>query len=231
MSPVNGGRTYRGVSMQARQAERHERLIAAGLQEIGTVGYDRATVERVCASAGLTQRYFYEHFADRAALLAGVFEHVVEKVMSAAFAAADAAPATLEDRSRAGLSGFMGALIEDPRLARVQLIEVVGRSAALERRRFEVMHAFAAYIEHSALALDPAADFEREPWRHAIVLALVGGTNHLAIEWTLGGLDLSKDTIVETLVALYVAAAGAEPSQGTDMLPDAGAASGQSPPP
>ena len=162
--------------------------------------------------AGLTQRYFYEHFADRPSLLAEVFEHVVERVMSAAFAAADRAPATLEDRARAGLSGFMGALIEDPRLARVQLIEVVGRNAALERRRFEVMHAFAAYIERSALLLDPGADFEREPWRHAVVLALVGGTNHLAIEWTLGGLDLSKDTIVETLVALYVAAAGAEPS-------------------
>lgn len=197
--------------MQERRSERRARLIAAGLQEIGSYGYEQATVQRVCAGAGLTQRYFYEHFADRAALLAAVFEHVVERVMSAAFAAADAAPDTLEDRARAGLGGFMGTLIEDPRLARVQLIEVVGRNEALERRRFEVMHAFAAYIEHSALSLDPGADFEREPWRHAVVLALVGGTNHLAIEWTLGGLELSKETLVETLVALYVSAAAAGP--------------------
>ncbi len=214
MALVDGGRSYGGVSMQARQSARRAKLIEAGLEEIGTLGYERATVQRVCERAGLTQRYFYEHFADRSALLAAVFEHVIEIVMGAAFAAADAAPETLEDRARAGLNGFMGALAEDPRLARVQLVEVVGRNETLERRRFEVMHTFTTYIEESALALNSAIDFQQEPWRHAIVLALVGGTNHLAIEWTLGGLDLKKEAIVEALVALYVAAADAQTPPG-----------------
>jgi AcrR family transcriptional regulator len=206
--------TYRGVPMEARRAKRRERLIAAGLEEFGTVGYDGTTVKAICATAGLTERYFYEHFADRAALLAAVFEDVVETVMTAAIGAADDAPPTPLARARAGLEGFLGALGADPRRARVQLIEVVGRNETLERRRFGVMHQFVAYIERTATELDPSVDFERESWRHAVVLALVGGTNHLAIEWALGELSISKDDMVDALVALYLAASDATVSKG-----------------
>ena len=72
------------------------------------------------------------------------------------------------------------------------------------------MHQFASYIEDAAVALDPTLEFDAAPARRAIVLALVGGTHQLATEWTLGGLDITKDMLVEALVALYVAAADAE---------------------
>jgi AcrR family transcriptional regulator len=192
--------------MEARRTKRREQLIAAGLEQFGTVGYDGTTVKAICEAAGLTERYFYEHFADRAALLAAVFEEVVGTVMSAAMDAADDAAPTPLARARAGLDGFLSALGDDPRRARIQLIEVVGRSEALERRRFDVMHQFVAYIERTASELDPSVDFERERWRHAVVLALVGGTNHLAIEWALGELTISKAELVDALVALYLAA-------------------------
>jgi AcrR family transcriptional regulator len=199
-----------GATLAERQSDRRQRLIAAGLEEIGTIGYDATTVKSVCARAGLTERYFYEQFSGREALLTEVFEHVVEIVAGAAFAAAQAAPATLQARVRAGLSGFLGALSEDPRRARVQLIEVVGQSPELERRRFEVMHAVAQFIEASATELDPDLDFSPGSQRHAIVLALVGGTNHLAIEWTLGGLQIELADLVDALVALFEAASAAQ---------------------
>jgi hypothetical protein len=138
--------------------------------------------------------------------LVAVFEPVVAIVSEATFDAAQAAPATLPARVRAGLSCFLGALSDDPRRGRVQLIEVVGRSPELERRRFEVMHAFAGFIEASALDLDPSLDFSPQSQRHAVVLALVGGTNHLAIEWALGGLQMELDDLVEALVGLFEAA-------------------------
>jgi len=195
--------------MEARRSERRRRLLDAGLQEIGTAGYDRTTVKGVCDRAGLTERYFYESFQDRAALLTAVFEDVVATVTASTARALAAAGEGAYARARAGLEGFLGALGEDPRRARVQLIEVVGRSEELERRRFEVMHEFAGYIERAAGELDPSLDFAAEPWRRAVVLALVGGTNHLAIEWTLGGLAMSAGELVDALVALYVASAAA----------------------
>jgi AcrR family transcriptional regulator len=178
----------------------------SGLEEIGTRGYDNITVKDVCRRAGLTERYFYEHFADRAALLVAVFDEVVETVMAAAVSASEAVPADLEERARAGLTGFLDALTEDPRRARVQLVGVVGRGADLERRRFASIHAFADYIATAAEQLAPRDDLEFRQRRIA-ALALVGGSNHLAVEWILGDLELSKDELVETLVALYVAAA------------------------
>ena len=107
-------RTYRGVPVEHRRALRRERLIEAGLEEIGTRRYDNITVKDVCRRAGLTERYFYEHFSDRAALLVGVFDAVIAIVTAAAFAASDAAPPDLEERTRAGLTAFVDALT-DPR--------------------------------------------------------------------------------------------------------------------
>jgi len=201
-------RTYRGVPIEQRRALRRERLIGAGLQEIGTRGYDNITVKDVCGRAGLTERYFYEHFADRAALLFAVFDEVVATVTAAAFAASDAAAPELEARTRAGLTAFVDALTDDPRRARVQLIEVVGRSAELEQRRFAAMHVFADYIAAAASELAPRADLTLRQ-RRVAALALVGGSNHLVVEWVLGDLKMPKGELVETLVALFVGAADA----------------------
>jgi AcrR family transcriptional regulator len=201
------GRTYAGQTLGERRAERRERLIAAGLQEIGTAGYRATSVKVICARAGLTERYFYEQFADREALLVAVFDHVIEIVFSATFAAVQAAAPTEGARTRAGIKSFLSALSEDPRRARIQLVEVVGQSADLERRRFAAMHTFAAFIESTARELDPARQYPRGSRSHAIVMALVGGTNHLAVEWTLGGLEMQMDDLVESLVALFEAAA------------------------
>ena len=199
-------RTYRGVPLEGRRALRRERLIAAGLEEIGTRGYDNITVKDVCRGAGLTERYFYEHFTDRMALLVAVFDDVVAAVTAASLAASSAAPADLEERARAGLTAFVETLTADPRRARVQLIEVVGRSVELERRRFAAMHVFADYIAAAAEQLAPRSDLSG-PQRRTAALALVGGSNHLVIEWVLGDLAMSKDELIETLVALFVGAA------------------------
>jgi AcrR family transcriptional regulator len=136
-------RAYAGVPIEERRAQRYRRLLDAGLEEIGTRGYDNVTVKDVCRRARLTERYFYEHFSDRHALLLAVYDDVIATVMGASFAAAEAAPANLVERARAGITAFIDALAEDPRRARIQLLEPVGRSPELERRRLEAMHAFA----------------------------------------------------------------------------------------
>jgi AcrR family transcriptional regulator len=204
---VVAGRNYAGRTLSERRAERRERLIAAGLQEIGTAGYAETSVKDVCARAGLTERYFYEQFIDREAMLIAVFDHVIEIVSGAAFAAAVAAAPTESARVRAGIHGFLSALSEDPRRARVQLVEVVGRSPELERRRFAAMRTFAAFIESTARELNPMRSYPPGSRSHAIVMALVGGTNHLAVERTLGGLEMDIDELVDALVALFEAAA------------------------
>jgi AcrR family transcriptional regulator len=51
-------------------------LIAAALEEFGSRGLD-ASLDGICARAGLTRGAFYVHFADREALILAVMEHVL----------------------------------------------------------------------------------------------------------------------------------------------------------
>lgn len=202
------GRTYSGIPLEARREQRRRRLLDAGLEEIGTRGYDQVTVKDVCRRAGLTERYFYEQFSDRHGLLVAVYDDVVGFVLSVTLAAAESAPEELVSRARAGLAAFVGALADDPRRARVQLIESVGRGVELERRRSEVMRAFADYVQQSAELLHPRPDIS--PLRRAaLASALVGATNHLVVEWVLGDLDMSREELVDTLVTLHLAVADA----------------------
>ena len=78
------GRRYRGVSEAARQAERRQRFIEAGLTVFGSRGYHSSTVRSICSEAGLTERYFYESFANSEDLLCVVYEHVNQRIRAGA---------------------------------------------------------------------------------------------------------------------------------------------------
>ena len=71
-------RRYKGASKLERQAERHEQLIAAGITVIGSDGYQATKVKQVCLQAGLTERYFYESFANKEALLCACYSTIIQ---------------------------------------------------------------------------------------------------------------------------------------------------------
>ncbi|MCZ4580854.1 TetR/AcrR family transcriptional regulator [Gordonia amicalis] len=86
-APV-GGRRYGGADPTERQSRRRRALISAGLDVFGSEGYAKASVKSVCDQAGLTQRYFYESFTDRADLLVAVYDDCVDFARTATLAAA-----------------------------------------------------------------------------------------------------------------------------------------------
>ncbi len=202
-SPQSSLGRYGGASGGERQARRREQLLEAGLEVFGTVGYSASTVKMICTQAGLTERYFYESFQDREDLLLEVFSWNNEYVMTAALTAAEATEPTIEARSRAGLGTWFRILTDDVRRARVNSLETVGVSDSLERRRREVMHAFAAYFNHVSESVGgPGRKPVMDPEMTA--MALVGATNELLIEWVHGTITKSIDEVVENLVRLFV---------------------------
>lgn len=124
------GRRYGGRDAAQRQQERRTRLIQAGLDLFGTVGYASASVKQVCSHAGLTERYFYESFRDREDLLAGVYNELITTISAETAQAAAAAAPDVDAQLRAGLEVFIRTLAGDARKARLVLIEVVGASPA-----------------------------------------------------------------------------------------------------
>src|SRR5262245_55875200 len=118
-------RSYGGKTQGERRRERYDKLIAAGIEVIGRMGYAATSVKAVCVQAGLTERYFYESFENREALLAAVYQHLGEHMKSRMLAGLLAAPPEPSGVFRAVANIYFGTLKDDPRIARILFIEAV----------------------------------------------------------------------------------------------------------
>jgi AcrR family transcriptional regulator len=173
-------RPYAGRAPEERRQDRRERLLEAGLDLFGTMGYAQTSIERLCARAGVTTRHFYEEFGSRQALLKAVFDHTVARSMRAvreALVNQVEAPRDL----LAGLEAFLHSYLEDPRYGRIGSIEIVGISPELERHRRSVIHAFAEIILDQYRRSVRAGFSEDRPFE-LTAIALTGAVNELCIE-------------------------------------------------
>jgi AcrR family transcriptional regulator len=85
-------RTWGGSTLDDRRDARRERLLEVGLELLGgPEGPAAVSVRSVCRHAKLTDRYFYESFADRDELLLAVYDRVAGQARRA-LADAVAAP-------------------------------------------------------------------------------------------------------------------------------------------
>lgn len=208
-SVAGSARTYKGLSAEERRAERRARLLAAALETWGDHGWAAVTVRGVCAQAGLTDRYFYENFTDREALLLAVYDQVGREGTELIGEAIAAAPAEPMAQMRAATDSFIRALLADPRRARIALVEPAG-SPALEQRRRDTFAALAHFIaELAASYLGPAAK-ENSAWLDRTALFCVGGLNELVTNWLGGGLAAAPEELVDHAVAMMAAAFGLE---------------------
>jgi AcrR family transcriptional regulator len=197
---------YGGVPADERRAERRERLLDAGLDLLGTEGWQATTVRGVCERARLNPRYFYESFAGLDDLLIAVFERVAAEILEALMAALAEAPEDAHGKARAAIGAAVELLTDDPRKGRVALIEAMG-SEALMRRRLDTLDGFAHLVADTAREFYGAEALdEAETQLTAQVLA--GGITEAMIAWLEGRLDVTRERLVDHCAALFVAAAG-----------------------
>ncbi|WP_214368162.1 TetR/AcrR family transcriptional regulator [Pseudonocardia sp. H11422] len=194
-------RTYGGRDAAARTAERRASLMDAGLRMWSDGGWAAVTVRGVCAAAGLTERYFYQSFTDREALLLAIFDASLDDTLAAVLAAMETAPGTPAGQLRAAIGAFVGRISDDPRHA-VGLVEPIG-SPALRRHRRAASTGFAELVAARAGALTPDADQDR---LRAAARFCVGGLTELIICWLDGDRPSGPDEIVEHGVRLFQAA-------------------------
>lgn len=166
-------RPYRGVPQDERRAQRRNQLIGAAIAVYGERGYRQATVKAVCEAAGLTERYFYESFANSEELLLASYNAVTYAVHAEMVAAAEAAGERPEVRGRAMLQTYFAALQREPRSARVFLVEIHGVSRAVDK-------AFDASLRSIGEQVGRVIGAQVDP---LLVAGLVGGVMHIALRW------------------------------------------------
>jgi len=196
------GRPWRGESAEARRSRRRTQLIEAGVELFGTRGYTNTSVKAICGEAGLTERYFYETFSDREDLLIEIYREFIEDAFTKSAKAVMDADG-LEAEIREGLTAFARAVATDPRRARIQQIEVVGVSEALEQRRRDALNAFAELIAQRSV--EAGVDAEAAGLdQHVLALGLVGSVNETLVDFVSGRLDVDLDGLVDHQVAIFM---------------------------
>jgi len=169
-------RPYRGIPQDERRAQRRTQLIEAGVAVYGERGYRQATVKAVCEAAGLTERYFYESFANSDELLIACFNAVTWAVLEEILAAAREAGPDPQVRARAMLRAYFAALQREPNSARVFLVEIRGVSRPVDKAFDAALRA----IGEQVAQMVALPDSEPDPLLQA---GIVGGVIHIALRW------------------------------------------------
>ncbi|MBJ8345347.1 TetR/AcrR family transcriptional regulator [Antrihabitans sp. YC2-6] len=198
-------RAYAGVPATERRALRRAALLEAALEIIGTQGFAKLTVAGLCAQAGLNERYYYESFATRDSVLHEVFDSVVAELAQAIMAAVELAPDDAEAKARAAIRAAVELLTDDPRKSRVAFVEGLSNEG-LAARRTEVMTTFAHLVAHAGQEFyGPEATLKAGKRAEFAAVHLVGGLFETVTAWLGGGLDITKDELIEQSADLFVA--------------------------
>jgi AcrR family transcriptional regulator len=199
-------RPYGGMSGDDRRSERRARFIEAGIAAFGRDGFRGTTTRSVCAEAGLTQRYFYESFADLEALFLAVATSLgarLHEVLLAVDVRAGEDPRAL---LHSQLGRYFALLKADPAGARIMLLEVYTASTRVGELAMRFTEELGVLVSARIEAVFPHL-VGRGLDAKLMATALVGSIHHLALRWMLSGYREPMGRIVDTATAVFMGAA------------------------
>lgn len=199
------GRVWGGMTTAEREERRREQLLEAGLEVFGVRGWYGTTVLDLCRTAKLSQRYFYDHFADREALFLAVVDRIAEDVEALVRAASTAEGQTPAQRTEGVLTALAEYFTADPRIVRVALVESFA-TEALRARRAALIASFSALAARLMATLEEGANADPRGLELS-ALILSGGIAEALVASTSGRAPADAPELVAHLTRLYTAAA------------------------
>jgi AcrR family transcriptional regulator len=182
---------WSGVPIENRQALRRDDLIAAGTTLLGGEAGPALTVRAVCREAGLTERYFYESFADRDEFVRAVYDDVCARAMETLMSATT---------PREAVERFVALMVDDPVRGRVLLLApevepVLARSGA------EWMPSFIDLLQRKLTTIsDPVV-------QNMAATGLIGALSALFSAYLDGRLAATRKEFIDYCVALLLSRA------------------------
>ena len=182
---------WSGVPLEGRQALRRDELVAAGTQLLGGESGPAVTVRAACRQAGLTERYFYESFADRDEFVRAVYDDVCSRAMTALMSATT---------PREAVEQFVALMVDDPVRGRVLLLAPAVESV-LVASGAEWMPSFIDLLQHK---LTQIADPVRQKM---IATSLIGGLTALFTAYLNGRLAATREQFIDYCVEMLLSRA------------------------
>lgn len=188
------------MSAEERIAQRRERLLAAARTLLDAGGISKVTVTGVCAEAGLNDRYFYESFTDRHAILDALFAVIASETAAVIFAKAAAGSSDLHERTRLAVDAAIDVFSPGAPMSQA----IAGPAPAAD----EITRHRLALTSHVAeLSVQYAPLFFTDPTPppaaiHSIAAFVVAGSVELVSDWLQGELDLTREELVDCCTEL-----------------------------
>ncbi|WP_405621097.1 TetR/AcrR family transcriptional regulator [Streptomyces sp. NBC_01511] len=221
---TDGGKGVGGVhgaelgTGHQRRALRRERLLTTATDLFTTRGYVATSIERICATAHVSIRAFYQEFEGREALLIALHNQVARAGMEATLAVlGDPVIDAADTRTRvtALVRAYVGAVTADVASARIAFVEVIGVNRAVEEHRVVWRSLWTDFlIGETDRAVGRG---EAVPRDHTLAMvALIGAINELMAHWARGGGALPREVVADEIIQHVLATIGhpTEPGDG-----------------
>ncbi|OBK74542.1 TetR/AcrR family transcriptional regulator [Mycobacterium sp. 1274761.0] len=182
---------WSGVPLEDRQALRRDELIAAGVELLGGEGGPALTVRAVCRATGLTERYFYESFADRDEFVRAVYDDVCAKAMTTLASSTSAHDA---------VERFVALMVDDPTRGRVLLLAPTVEPV-LTRSGASWMPSFIELLQRKVTRITEIT----EPAKQAMAATgLLGALTALFIAYLDGRLTATREQFIDHCVDMVL---------------------------
>ena len=179
---------WSGVPLQDRQVLRRDELVTAGVDLLGSADGPALTVRAVCRAAELTERYFYESFADRDEFVRAVYDDVCATAM---------ATLTTADTPRDAVERFVALMVDDPARGRVLLV-APAVEPVLTRSGAEWMPSFIELLQRKLTRItDPAM-------AAMVATGLIGALSALFTAYLNGRLTATRKQFIDYCVDMLL---------------------------
>lgn len=194
------------TDLQERQLQRRERILSAAIELFTAQGYHRTRTQQLCSQAGMSLRSFYEEFANKEAVLLALHDAIntaAQKRVQAALASS--AHTDVRARITLMINTFLDSVTEDPRIPRLNYVEAVGVSPALEQQHQLWVARWSTVVQAEAerayeQGLAPARDYR------LTAVAIVGAVTGLVRHWQSNQPHLNVAEIAEEASQVVIAA-------------------------
>lgn len=193
-----------------RRAQRRERLLTTATDLFTTRGYVGTSIERICATAHVSIRAFYQEFEGREALLIALHNQVARAGMEATLAVlGDPVIDAADTRTRvtALVRAYVGAVTADLASARVAFVEVIGVNRAVEDHRVVWRSLWTDFLTGEADRAVGRGEAVPRDYTLAMV-ALIGGINELVAHWARSGGAVPREVVAEEMIQHVLATIG-----------------------
>jgi AcrR family transcriptional regulator len=192
-------RAYGGVAVEERRARRRAALLDAALHLLAEDGAGAVTKRAVCQRARLNDRYFYDHFTDRDALLEALAGEVTAQGIAVVVAAVHAAGPDVRERLRAAADAAIGFVVADPRHG--ALLLQAHNAEPLQLARLAGQHA----IAQAMVAVAAEQPGETDPLDlDMIAYTVVCGLLELVAAWIRDEFAADRERLVDLVARLLL---------------------------